>query len=78
MAERELPGLPGVDAASAPAPDDPGYEAWVEAHAFSPEGVDRALIWESLQRTPTERLAVLEEHVATLLRLRNGRRPEIL
>lgn len=74
MAARELPPLPGVDPATAPRPDDPGYEAWLESVVFSPEGVDRALIWEHLHRTPSERLAVIEKFVATLLRLREGLR----
>lgn len=58
-----LPPLPGVDPATAPAPDDPGYAHWVERTVFSREGVDRALIWENLQRSPAERLAALQDHV---------------
>lgn len=55
-APKPLPPLPGVDPENAPTPDDPGYSDWVERVAFTPEGVDRMLIWESLHRTPTERL----------------------
>ena len=61
----------------APSPDDPGYGEWLERVAFSPEGVDRTLILESLRRSPTERLAVLERTVNELLELRGGRWPEL-
>lgn len=69
--------MPGADPASAPTPDDPGWEAWVESIAFSPEGVDRALIWASLARTPAQRLEILERTVNEILELRGGRWPEI-
>ncbi len=55
-----LPPLPGVDPATAPAADDPGYSDWLARVAFSPEGVDRMQIWEMLHATPTERLAAIE------------------
>jgi hypothetical protein len=71
------PPLPGVDPQTAPAPDEPGYRDWVEGVVFSPEGVDRALIWEHLARSPGERLATLERAVNDLLELRGGRWPEI-
>jgi hypothetical protein len=74
---RELPPLPGLDVAMAPEVDDPGYAAWVEGVTFSPEGIDRSLIWASLHRTPAERLAVLERTVNDLLELRGGRWPEV-
>lgn len=63
MQEKPLPPLPGVDPASAPGPDDPGYGAWVESVVFSPEGVDRALLWASLHRTPAERLRRLQDFI---------------
>ena len=63
MPARPLPPLPGVDPASAPDPDDPRYEDWVASVVFSPEGVDRALLWESLHATPAERLRRLQEFV---------------
>lgn len=50
--------LPGVDPATAPAADDPGYSDWLARVAFSPEGVDRMQIWEMLHATPSERLVV--------------------
>lgn len=78
MSIRELPPLPGVDPETAPLPGEPGYDEWLERTAFSPEGVDRALIWENLHRTPSERLACLQDFVNTVLRVRDGRRPEIL
>jgi hypothetical protein len=78
MPVRPLPPLPGVDPTTAPTPDDPGYCDWIESVGFSPEGVDRGLVWEQLHRTPEERLANLEEFVATILRMRRGRYPEIL
>ncbi len=74
---RPLPPLPGIDSATAPTPDDPGYSDWVERVGFSPAGVDRGLIWDHLHRSPEERLLVLEQHTAALLS-RGGRRPEIL
>ena len=77
MSDRSLPPLPGLDPAAAPAVDDPGYASWVESVTFSPEGIDRSLIWASLHRTPAERLAVLERAVNDLLELRRGRWPEI-
>ena len=77
MTARELPPLPGVDVAMAPEVDDPSYAAWVEGVTFSPEGIDRSLIWASLHRTPAERLAVLERAVNDLLELRGGRWPEV-
>jgi len=77
MSETRLPPLPGVDPATAPLPDDPGYCDWVEGVLFSAEGVDRAAIWASLHRTPAERLAWLETAVNSLLELRGGRWPEI-
>jgi hypothetical protein len=60
MALRPLPPLPGVDPATVPTPDEPGYCDWVERVVFSPEGVDRMLIWEQLHRTPTERLRAMQ------------------
>ncbi len=63
MSLPELPLLPGVDPATAPQPDDPGYCDWVERIVFSPEGVDRSLLWEMLHRTPAERLARLQDYV---------------
>ena len=60
MVSRTLPPLPGVDPATAPSADDPGYSAWVERVGFSPEGVDRMQIWEMLHATPAERLAAIE------------------
>jgi hypothetical protein len=78
MARRDLPPLPGVDPAEAPSPDDPGYCDWVDRVAFSPEGVDRELTWEQLHRSPAERLCSLDDFVATVPRIRGGRRPEIL
>ena len=63
MPPRELPPLPGVDPATAPLPGEPGYEAWLESTVYSPEGVDRAQIWEMLHLTPAERLERLEEIV---------------
>jgi hypothetical protein len=71
------PPLPGVDLATAPGVDDPGYAEWVESVALSAEGVDRSLVWASLDRTPAERLAVLERAVNDLLELRGGRWPAI-
>ncbi len=76
MPERSLPPLPGVDPDSAPLPDDPAYQQWREETIFSPEGVDRALIWEHLHRSPDERLAILERAVNDILELRGGRWPE--
>ncbi|MEO8274823.1 MAG: hypothetical protein ABI639_01300 [Thermoanaerobaculia bacterium] len=55
-----LPPLPGVDPATAPGLDDPGYEAWFLQVAISPEGVDRMQIWEMLHATPGERLEAIE------------------
>ena len=57
---RDLPPLPGVDPAAAPMPGEPGYDEWVECTVFSPEGVDRGLIWEQLHQTPTERLRAVQ------------------
>lgn len=65
MTIRRLPPLPGLGFESAPRPDEPGYCEWVESVVFSPEGVDRALIWENLHRTPAERLRVLQDFVDT-------------
>jgi hypothetical protein len=56
---RELPPLPGVEPSLAPGPDSPEYAAWVERTVFSPEGVDRMLLWEALHQTPAERLQTL-------------------
>jgi hypothetical protein len=78
MALRPLPPLPGVDPATAPTPDDPGYCDWIERVGFSPEGVDRMLIWERLHLSPEERLSALEDFAETILRLRNGSRPAVL
>jgi hypothetical protein len=61
-----LPPLPGVDPSTAPSPDDPGYGAWVESVAFSAEGVDRFLIWESLHRSPSERLRRMRDVLDSL------------
>jgi len=44
---------------------------------MSPEGVDRALVREQLDRTPEQRLEVLERAVNDLLELRGGRWPEL-
>lgn len=77
MIEHPLPPLPGVDPATAPHPDEPGYAEWVEKNAFSPDGVDRTQIWASLHRTPAERLEILERAVNDLLELRGGRWPEV-
>jgi hypothetical protein len=66
-----------IDPAGAPDADDPGYAAWVESVAFSADGVDRALIWASLDRTPAERLAILERAVNDLLELNGGRWPAV-
>lgn len=55
-----LPPLPGVDPANAPDPDSPRYSDWVESVAFSPEGVDRLLIWAALHQTAEERLRALQ------------------
>jgi hypothetical protein len=60
MVDRPLPPLPGVDPATAPSIEDPGYPDWVERVGFSPEGVDRMQIWEMLHATPAERLAAIE------------------
>ena len=77
MTDRPLPPLPGVDAATAPRPEDPGYAEWAASVGCSPEGIDLGLIWASLHRTPAERLAVLERAVNDFLELRGGRWPEI-
>lgn len=77
MTTRDLPPLPGVDPATAPDPEDPVYAAWVESVAISPEGIDRTQIWESLHRTPAERLAVMERAVHDLLDLSGERWPEV-
>jgi hypothetical protein len=63
MSVRDLPPLPGVDPATAPSPDDPSYCDWIERTVFSPEGVDRGLIWDALHRTPSERLRALQDMV---------------
>ena len=63
MSRIDLPPLPGVDPSTALGPDDPGYEEWIESVVFSPEGVDRMLIWEMLHRTPAERLGLLQAFV---------------
>ncbi|QQR73154.1 MAG: hypothetical protein IPJ17_16965 [Holophagales bacterium] len=76
MPRESIPPLPGVDPATALSPGDPGDDAWLESVAFSPAGVDRALVWESLQATPRERLARLQSLVDRVLAAR-GRRPEI-
>lgn len=60
MVAQSLPPLPGVDPATAPSADDPGYSDWLERVAFSPAGVDRMQIWEMLHATPAERLAAIE------------------
>jgi len=77
LTTRALPPLPGAHPDRAPDPDDPSYPAWVESFVFSPEGIDRGQIWESLDRTPAERLAVLERAVNDLLALAGGRWPEV-
>jgi hypothetical protein len=61
MGVPDLPPLPGVDPATAPSPGDPGYDDWIESVVFTPEGVDRMILWESLHRTPTERLRALQD-----------------
>lgn len=61
MSLPDLPPLPGVDPKTAPSPDDPGYDDWIESVVFTPEGVDRMVLWESLHRTPTERLRALQD-----------------
>ena len=66
MSVKEFPPLPGVDPATAPSPDDPGYCDWVESVVFSPEGVDRSLIWENLHLTPTERLRRMQGFIDSL------------
>lgn len=76
MPPRELPPMPGVDPANAPWPGEPGYEAWLLSTVYSPEGVDRAQIWEMLHLTPAERLERLQGFVDFALAAR-GRRPEI-
>jgi len=63
MSPDALPPLPGVDPATAPAPDDPGYGDWLERSVYSPEGVDRSLIWLNLHRAPAARLAALQDFV---------------
>lgn len=63
MAIKALPPLPGVDPETAPLPGDPSYDDWVESAAFSPEGIDRELIWEMLHKTPSERLRSLQDFV---------------
>jgi hypothetical protein len=77
MSESRQPPPPGVDAGHFPHPDDPGFADWVESVVFSREGVDRGQIWASLERSPEERLAVLERAVNDLLELRGGRWPEV-
>lgn len=61
MIPRPIPPLPGVDPSTAPDPGDPAYSEWVERTSFTPEGVDRGLIWEMLHRTPTERLRAVQD-----------------
>ncbi len=73
MPARSLPPLPGVDPATAPSPDDPGYSDWVEQVSFSPEGVDRMQIWEMLHATPAERLAAIESLSREMEILRRAR-----
>lgn len=77
MTPGALPPLPDADPERAPALDDPAYPGWVESVHFSPEGVDRGQIGESLHRTPLERLEVLERAVNDLLALAGGRWPEV-
>jgi hypothetical protein len=60
MTDRIIPPFPGVDPATAPTPDDPEYSDWMERVCFTPEGIDRTQIWESLHQTPTERLRRLQ------------------
>jgi hypothetical protein len=72
VAPTPLPPLPGVDPATAPSPDDPGYCDWVERVGFTPEGVDRMQIWENLHRTPTERLQALQSMVDEMELLRRA------
>lgn len=60
MGLRSIPPLPGVDPATAPSPDDPGYSDWIERVVYTPEGVDRLQLWEALHETPTERLRRLQ------------------
>jgi len=74
--KEQSPPLPGVDRDAAPLPGDPRYSAWLEEIVFSPAGVDRALVWEALHRTPAERLERLQSFVDFVLAAR-GRRPEI-
>jgi hypothetical protein len=77
LSRATLPPLPGVDPVEAPSIDDPGYDEWYQRVAVSPEGVDRMQIWESLHRTPSERLQILEDTVNEILRLRGGEWPEV-
>lgn len=75
MSVPDLPPLPGVDPETAPSPDDPGYDDWIESVVFTPEGVDRMVLWESLHRTPTERLRVLQDWLDALRPDRRGSDP---
>lgn len=77
MSRPGVPSLPGVDPDQAPIPGEPGYDEWLERAAISPEGVDRAAIWEFLDVSPVERLQWLEGTVNDLLELRGGEWPEI-
>lgn len=56
------------------APTDPRAEAWPED--FDPESIDHdeSLILGMLEKTPTERLAVLQDFVEAVVLLRNGRK----
>jgi hypothetical protein len=76
MAVRDLPPLPGVDPATAPLPGEPVYDEWVETFLYSPEGIDRSLIWENLHRTPTERLRAMQSLIDTYRIGDRGDRPD--
>jgi hypothetical protein len=69
---KPLPPLPGVDPATAPAPDDPDYSDWLERVAFNEAGVDRMQIWERLHQTPDERLEGAEKFSREISVLRDG------
>lgn len=72
MASHVVPPLPGVDPEKAPTPDDPEWSEWLDHVNFTPEGVDRSLIWESLHRSPAERLLFHETLSREVDLLRRG------
>jgi len=66
--------MPSTDARKQPKPGTGLYEG-LEGEAWeSPDGVDLSLIHWTLSLTPTQRLEVLEDFVATTEALRRGRR----